>query len=71
MSGSVVLQTPVKCKRFICVREEDAKKGSWMIASARLLGKSSNFKVLQVTQMGPYNILAALQESYDCHCVTP
>lgn len=42
-----------------------------MIASARLLGKSSNFKVLQVTQMGPYNILAALQESYDCRCVTP
>jgi hypothetical protein len=36
-------------------------------AEGEIALEPSNFKVLQVTQMGPYNILAALQESYDCN----
>ncbi|HKT50518.1 MAG TPA: hypothetical protein VJV96_09475 [Candidatus Angelobacter sp.] len=34
-------------------------------AEGEIALEPSNFKVLQVTQMGPYNILAALQESFD------
>jgi hypothetical protein len=34
-------------------------------AEGEIALEPSNFKVLQVTQMGPYNILAALQESCD------
>ena len=64
----VALKTP-SIFPFVCART--CKERKLDDYRSRNFPESSNFKVLQVTQMGPYNILAALQESYDCHGVEP